>query len=177
MPQDYQYNIVGRPQTESRKGVFCPQLVVSVILRIVVQIAPLACIPVAELCRKHGMSDATFYNWRAKYGGMDVSMMNRMKELEAENQRLKKMYAEERLKAEIRKEALEGKHALSKHGLSIRLTCEIFSISETCYRYQPKLSGDNAHIADWLLRLTTANRTWGFLQLYLQRYLDVQVRM
>lgn len=65
-------------------------------------------IPVAELCRKHGMSDATFYNWRAKYGGMDVSMMKRMKELEAENRRLKKMYAEERLKAEIRKEALEG---------------------------------------------------------------------
>jgi putative transposase len=58
-------------------------------------------VPVAELCREHGMSDATFYNWRAKFGGMDVSMMKRMKELEDENRRLKKMYAEERLKAEI----------------------------------------------------------------------------
>lgn len=67
-------------------------------------------VPVAELCRKHGMSDASFYNWRAKYGGMDVSMMKRMKELEDENRRLKKMYAEEKLKAEIRKEALEGKY-------------------------------------------------------------------
>ena len=66
-------------------------------------------IPVAELCRKHGMSDATFYNWRSKYGGMDVSMMTRMKELEEENRRLKKMYAEERLKAEIVQEALEKK--------------------------------------------------------------------
>ncbi len=47
------------------------------------------------------MSDATLYNWRAKYGGIDVSMMKRMKELEEENRRLKKMYAEERLKAEI----------------------------------------------------------------------------
>ena len=65
--------------------------------------------PVTELCREHGMSDATFYKWRAKYGGMDASLMKRMKELEEENRRLKKMYAEERIKSEIRKEALEGK--------------------------------------------------------------------
>jgi len=67
-------------------------------------------VPVAELCRKHGMSDATFYNWRAKYGGMDVSMMKRMKELEAENRRLKKMYAESKMDAEILQEALSGKY-------------------------------------------------------------------
>ncbi len=66
-------------------------------------------IPVAELCRKHGMSDASFYKWRAKYGGMDTSMMKRMKELEVENARLKRMYAEEKLKAEIVTEALEKK--------------------------------------------------------------------
>jgi putative transposase len=65
--------------------------------------------PVPDLCREHGMSSATFYKWRAKYGGMDASMMTRLKELEEENRRLKKMYAEERIKAEIRKEALEGK--------------------------------------------------------------------
>lgn len=65
--------------------------------------------PVPDLCREHGMSSATFYKWRAKYGGMDVGMMTRMKELEAENARLKKMYAEERLKAEILKEAIEKK--------------------------------------------------------------------
>lgn len=64
---------------------------------------------VPDLCREHGMSSATFYKWRAKYGGMDASLMKRMKELEAENTRLKKMYAEERIKAEIRQEALEGK--------------------------------------------------------------------
>ncbi len=64
---------------------------------------------VPDLCRKHGMSDATFYKWRAKFGGMDASMMKRMKELEEENRRLKKMYAEEKLKAEIVKEALEKK--------------------------------------------------------------------
>lgn len=66
-------------------------------------------ITVPDLCREHGISSATFYKWRAKFGGMDASLMKRMKELEAENKRLKKMYAEERLKAEIRQEALEGK--------------------------------------------------------------------
>ncbi len=65
--------------------------------------------PVPALCREHGMSSATFYKWRAKYGGMDASLMARLKELEDENRRLKKMYAEERLKSELRKEALEKK--------------------------------------------------------------------
>lgn len=65
--------------------------------------------PVPELCREHGMSSASFYKWRAKYGGMDASMMARLKELEDENRRLKKMYAEERLKAEIVQEALQKK--------------------------------------------------------------------
>lgn len=64
---------------------------------------------VPEICRELGISSATFYKWRAKYGGLDVSMMARMKELEAENARLKKMYAEERLKADILQEALGKK--------------------------------------------------------------------
>ena len=66
-------------------------------------------VPVADLCREHGVSGGLFYQWRIKYGGMDTSMMKRLKELKAENARLKKMYAEERIKAELRKEALEGK--------------------------------------------------------------------
>ena len=64
---------------------------------------------VPEVCRELGISTATFYKWRAKYGGMDTSMMARMKELEAENARLKKMYIEEKLKAEIVTEALAKK--------------------------------------------------------------------
>ncbi len=66
-------------------------------------------IPVPALCREHGMSSATFYKWRAKYGGMDISMIARVKELEAENARLKKMYAEEKLKALIIQEAMAKK--------------------------------------------------------------------
>lgn len=64
---------------------------------------------VPDLCREHGISSASFYKWRAKYGGMDASLIKRMKELEDENRRLKKMYAEEKLKAEIAKEIIEKK--------------------------------------------------------------------
>lgn len=66
-------------------------------------------VPVPQICREYGISSATFYKWRAKYGGMDVSMMSRLKELEQENQKLKKMYAEAQLKAEVLKDALEKK--------------------------------------------------------------------
>ncbi|MEC4775142.1 transposase [Burkholderia cenocepacia] len=49
---------------------------------------------VADLCRKHGISDATFYNWRSRYGGMDVSEARRLRQLEEENQRLKRLVAD-----------------------------------------------------------------------------------
>ncbi len=62
-----------------------------------------------ELCRGHGMSSATFYKWRSKYGGMDASMMLRLKELEDENRRLKQMYAEVQLQAYVLKEAMAKK--------------------------------------------------------------------
>jgi putative transposase len=64
---------------------------------------------VPDVCRELGISSATFYKWRAKFGGMDVSMMTRMKELEDENRRLRKMVVDERLKAEIVTEALAKK--------------------------------------------------------------------
>lgn len=64
---------------------------------------------VPELCREVGISTATFYKWRSKFGGMDTSLMARMKELEEENRRLRKMYVEEKLKAEVVTEALAKK--------------------------------------------------------------------
>jgi len=60
----------------------------------------------AELCRKHGISDATFYNWRSKYGGMDVSDAKRLKALEAENAKLKKLLAESVMDVSTLKEML-----------------------------------------------------------------------
>jgi putative transposase len=65
--------------------------------------------PAPELCREHGISSATFYKWRSKFGGMEVSMVARMKELEDENRRLKKMYAEAQLSADLLKEAMSKK--------------------------------------------------------------------
>ena len=65
--------------------------------------------PVAELCRGHGMSNASFYKWRAKYGGMDASLISQMKAIEDENRRLKRMYADLSMQADLLKEALGKK--------------------------------------------------------------------
>lgn len=66
-------------------------------------------VPVKELCRKHGFSEASYYLWRSKFGGMDVSDAKRLKALEAENAKLKKLLAEALLDAEALKAALRGK--------------------------------------------------------------------
>ena len=64
---------------------------------------------VSDICREHGISQATFFNWKSKYGGMDVNNLKRMKELEAENARLKKMYAEKSLQNDALKDLIEKK--------------------------------------------------------------------
>jgi putative transposase len=133
---------------------------------------------VQDLCREYGFSSAQFYQWRTKFGGMDASLMKRMKELEDENRRLKKMYAEEKpspicarncckkvVKPSQRKEM--AKWLFKEHGVSIRLACQCARFSESCFRYAAKLSGDNALSANWLLRLTQTHKRWGFGLCYL----------
>ena len=66
-------------------------------------------VPVATLSREHGMSSASYYKWRTKFGGMDASLISRMKELERENARLKRMYTDALLDADILKEAMAKK--------------------------------------------------------------------
>jgi putative transposase len=66
-------------------------------------------IPVKDICREIGISDATFYNWKAKYGGMEASDVKRMKELEAENAQLKSMYAEASMENRALKSLIEKK--------------------------------------------------------------------
>ena len=66
-------------------------------------------IKVADLCRKHGISDATFYNWKSKYGGMKVDELKRLKELEQENARLKKIIANQSLDIDIMKDVISKK--------------------------------------------------------------------
>lgn len=64
---------------------------------------------VKDLCRKHGISDATYYNWKAKYGGMSASELKRTKDLEAENAKLKRMYADLALENRAMKDLIEKK--------------------------------------------------------------------
>ena len=64
---------------------------------------------VRDICREHGISDATFYNWKAKYGGLSLNELKRLKELETENARLKKMYADLSLVHRALKDAVEKK--------------------------------------------------------------------
>jgi putative transposase len=66
-------------------------------------------LPVVELCRRHGFSEASYYLWRNKFGGMSVSDAKRLKELELENARLKRLLAESMLENEVTKEALRKK--------------------------------------------------------------------
>ena len=64
---------------------------------------------VKEVCREYGISDATYYNWKAKYGGMEVSDIKRLKELEDENRRLKQMFADLSLENRVLKDVIEKK--------------------------------------------------------------------
>jgi putative transposase len=66
-------------------------------------------VPVKELCRRHGFSESSYYLWRSKFGGMDVSDAKRLKALESENTRLKKLLAEALLENEVTKEVLRKK--------------------------------------------------------------------
>jgi putative transposase len=98
-------------------------------------------VAVPELCREHGISTASFYKGRSKYGGMDAAMMSQMKALEDENRRLKRMFAELSMQADLLKEALEKKPrpaqrrelaeqaVASQGGGSIALACRAFGSS------------------------------------------------
>lgn len=86
-----------------KRSRFTEQQIVGVLKEAEVGVA------VKELCRKHGISDATFYNWKAKYGGLSLSDLKRLKELEAENAKLKKMYADLALENEAIRAVLQRK--------------------------------------------------------------------
>ena len=83
-----------------RKGRFSEEQIITVLKE------QQAGIPVVELCGKHGISDATFYTWRSKYGGLEVSDARKLKALEEENRRLKKLLADTMLDAATLKEML-----------------------------------------------------------------------
>lgn len=100
-------------------------------------------VPVADLCREHGMSSASFYKWRSKYGGMDAALLSEMKALAEENKRLKRMYAEGGAWKKVAKPSQRKvivQWVVQNKSVSIGLACATFGISETCYRYRRVLN-------------------------------------
>lgn len=91
-------------------------------------------VPIPELCREHGISSASFYKWRSKYGGMDTSLMKRMKELEEENRRLKKCMRKSALKLRFDWKLLrESSKAIPAQGDGER------GDNQTCHQHSPRL--------------------------------------
>ncbi|WP_411202392.1 IS3 family transposase [Vibrio vulnificus] len=131
---------------------------------------------VSEVCREYGISDATYYNWKAKYGGMEASEVKRLKDLEEENRRLKAMFAELSLEHRILKDIVEKKpvkpairrelveYARQRHNASVRLACRAVGISDSVYRYQPKANNDHEVIVE-LQKAVERYPAYGFSKL------------
>ncbi|MBY5693634.1 IS3 family transposase [Rhizobium leguminosarum] len=132
---------------------------------------------VADLCRKHGISEATFSNWKAKYGGMEVSEAKRLKALEDENARLKKLLAEQMLDAAALRELLGKKmvgpaaqrdavtHLKAVMGLSERRACQIISADRKTIRYRSSRSPE-VELRTKLRDLANERRRFGYRRLF-----------
>ncbi|UIJ78955.1 IS3 family transposase [Rhizobium leguminosarum] len=132
----------------------------------------------ADLCRKHGISEATFYNWKAKYGGMEVSEAKRLKALEDENTRLKKLLAEQMLDAAALRELLGKKmvgpaakreavtHLKAVMGLSERRACQIVSADRKTIRYRSNRPPE-VDLRAKLRDLANERRCFGYRRLFI----------
>ncbi|MCT3924048.1 IS3 family transposase [Elizabethkingia anophelis] len=133
-------------------------------------------IPIKELCRELGISEATFYNWKSKYGGMEASEVKRIKELEEENARLKRMYANlamdnEILRDPVHKKSLgpAAKRQLSEelvkdHKIPVSRACKIVSLTRSQY-YYTSIKDDSA-VIEALRELAFAHPSYGFRKLF-----------
>nr|WP_314961104.1 IS3 family transposase [Bradyrhizobium cosmicum] len=131
----------------------------------------------ADLARKHGVSEATLYNWKAKYGGMDVSEAKRLKQLEEENAKLKKLLAEQMLDAAALRELLSKKlvgpaaqreavaHLQAELGVSERRACSIISADRKMIRYRSCRRPDT-ELRIELRELAHARRRFGYRRLF-----------
>ncbi|MBX4994783.1 IS3 family transposase [Rhizobium binae] len=132
----------------------------------------------ADLCRKHGISEATFYNWKAKFGGMDVSEAKRLKALEDENAKLKKLLAEQMLDAAALRELLGKKmvgpaakreavtHLKAVMGLSERRACQIISADRKTIRYRSSRPPE-VDLRAKLRDLANERRRFGYRRLFI----------
>ena len=131
-----------------------------------------------DLCRKHGISDATFYTWRKKYGGMEVSEARRLKALEEENARLKKLLAESMMDVSTLREMLGKKlltpgsrrnavaWAIEEKSYSQRRACELVGMSPRIYRYRSRRP-DDVGLRIRLRKLAAERRRFGYRRLHL----------
>nr|WP_224787018.1 IS3 family transposase [Pandoraea sputorum] len=122
-------------------------------------------IPIKDLCRRHDFSEASYYLWRSKFGGMSVPDAKRLNELEAENARLKKQLAESLLENEVTREALRKKSG--ERSLSERRALRVIGMSAIAYRYQPAPDRNQALRAQ-ILALAQRHRRYGSGMIYLK---------
>ncbi|WP_301750085.1 IS3 family transposase [uncultured Erythrobacter sp.] len=130
----------------------------------------------AEVCRRHGISSATFYKWKSKFGGLDVSEARRLRSLEEENSRLKKLLAEAMLDNAVLKDLAFKKmvtpgakreavaHAREHHGVSERRACALVGVSRRVIRYEPTRPDDGA-LRQRLRELAAERRRFGYRRL------------
>lgn len=108
---------------------------------------------VKDVCREAGISEATYYNWKSRYGGMEASDIKKIKDLEDENPRLKQMFADLSLENRALKDVIEKAlklafkrelvtHLITTFGLSIRQACRSLNLSRTVYHYRPDTTPD-----------------------------------
>ncbi|HET9101361.1 MAG TPA: IS3 family transposase [Acidobacteriaceae bacterium] len=136
----------------------------------------------ADLCREHGISPATFYGWKSKYGGMDVSEAQRLRQMEDENRRLKQLVADLSLDREVLKGVIPKKRlelaglredvafAQGEYAMSERTACKLLGVERSSYRYEPR-PDRNAELREELLKLARQKPRYGYrrLQVLLER--------
>ncbi|RZL28940.1 MAG: IS3 family transposase, partial [Sphingomonas sp.] len=125
----------------------------------------------AELCRKHGISDATFYNWKAKYGGMTVSEAARLLALEDENRRLKKLLAESMLDVSALKDLLRKTDLVCRvlrYGGEAdgrpRRACRLIGVNRSAWQYEPLRGKDDA-VRERMREIANERRCFGYRRL------------
>ncbi|HWI69754.1 MAG TPA: IS3 family transposase [Nitrospiraceae bacterium] len=136
-------------------------------------------IGVQELCRKHGISDATFYKWRAKYAGLEVSDVKKLRQLEDENRRLKQMVAEQALDIQALK-AITGKklvrpkakraaaqEVVARFGLSQRRVCRLVALDRNTLRYRSRRR-DDGELRVRMREIAEAKRRYGCPRIYVR---------
>ncbi|MBP6535274.1 MAG: IS3 family transposase [Xylophilus sp.] len=135
-------------------------------------------LPIKELCRKGGFSDATFYKWRAKYGGMDVPDAKRLRELEAENNKLKKLLAEAHLDIHALNTAFGGKALappvrraavlvmIEQCDLSERRACRLVGLSRDSYRHPPEVDAMTQELSGKIIEIAHARRRFGYRRIH-----------